>query len=62
MNENHATSMNGPVAVTGVTGFIAAFVVEELLNRGHTVHGTVRSLEDQSKYAHLLAFEGSQCI
>jgi nucleoside-diphosphate-sugar epimerase len=42
------------VCVTGATGFIAAFVVEELLQRGYVVHGTVRDLSDQAKHAHLL--------
>ncbi len=33
---------NRPVCVTGATGFIAAHVVRELLERGYAVRGTVR--------------------
>jgi dihydroflavonol-4-reductase len=35
--------MNTTIAVTGVTGFIAAHAVAELLARGYTVRGTARS-------------------
>ena len=44
------------VCVTGASGFIAAFIVEQLLARGHTVHGTVRSL---ARAAHLREFAGA---
>jgi nucleoside-diphosphate-sugar epimerase len=47
------------VCVTGATGFIAAFVVEKLLLRGYVVHATVRDLGNESKHAHLLAFDGA---
>lgn len=43
------------VLVTGVSGYIASWVVKHLLDRGYTVHGTVRSVKDQKKVAHLLA-------
>jgi nucleoside-diphosphate-sugar epimerase len=33
---------SGPVAVTGATGYLASWVVHELLSRGATVHATVR--------------------
>lgn len=42
------------IAVTGASGYIASWVVKKLLNHGHTVHGTVRSLTDSSKLTHLL--------
>jgi nucleoside-diphosphate-sugar epimerase len=38
------TTAPGPVLVTGVTGFIASRIVEQLLARGYRVRGTVRSL------------------
>lgn len=31
-----------PICVTGANGFIAGFIVEQLLSKGFTVHGTVR--------------------
>lgn len=42
-----------PVLVTGATGYIASWVIRELLAEGLQVHGTVRSLADTAKYAHL---------
>ena len=41
------------VAVTGAAGYLASWVVKLLLEQGHTVHGTVRSLKDGRKLAHL---------
>lgn len=43
------------VLVTGVSGYIASWVVKHLLDRGYTVHGTVRSVKNQKKVAHLLS-------
>jgi NAD(P)-dependent dehydrogenase (short-subunit alcohol dehydrogenase family) len=52
----------GPVAVTGASGFIASWIVKLLLEQGAVVHGTVRSLADRAKVAHLdqlsLAYPG----
>jgi nucleoside-diphosphate-sugar epimerase len=45
--------MNQTVLVTGAAGYLASWVVQELLNDGHTVHGTVRSLADGAKLQHL---------
>ncbi len=42
-----------PILVTGASGYIASWIVKELLDTGHTVHGTVRSLQDPMKTAHL---------
>ena len=42
-----------PVTVTGATGYVASHVIHELLQRGATVHGTVRNLSDEKKAAHL---------
>ncbi|MBU1354801.1 MAG: NAD-dependent epimerase/dehydratase family protein [Gammaproteobacteria bacterium] len=41
------------VVVTGAAGYLASWVVKLLLEQGHTVHGTVRSLKDSRKLAHL---------
>jgi nucleoside-diphosphate-sugar epimerase len=41
------------ILVTGATGFIAGHVIEELLRSGHEVRGTVRSLRDPARVAHL---------
>lgn len=41
--------------VTGATGFVAGHVIEELLTHGHRVRGTVRSLRDPGRVAHLRA-------
>ena len=45
----------GKVLVTGANGYIAAWIVKELLNRGFSVHGTVRS---EAKAAPLRSFFG----
>lgn len=39
--------------VTGATGYIASWVIKKLLERGYTVHATVRDLNKQSAYQHL---------
>lgn len=43
--------------VTGASGYIASWVVKQLLEQGETVHGTVRSLKDKSKTGHLLEMQ-----
>ncbi|XP_076883826.1 phenylacetaldehyde reductase-like [Bidens hawaiensis] len=48
------------VCVTGASGYIASWLVKLLLNRGYTVHATVRSLDDPKKTEHLLAFDGAK--
>lgn len=42
-----------PILVTGATGYIASWVIKQLLEQGHTVHATVRDLKKQNSYAHL---------
>ena len=47
------------VMVTGASGYIATFIVRDLLSRGHRVRGTVRSLSNAAKIAPLLAMPGA---
>lgn len=42
-----------PILVTGGSGFIASHIVRMLLERGHTVHATVRNKSKTERYAHL---------
>lgn len=39
--------------VTGASGYLASWIVLQLLQQGHRVHGTVRSLHDAAKVQHL---------
>lgn len=47
------------VTVTGGTGYIASWIVKDLLDDGHTVRITVRDKSNKSKYQHLLDIENS---
>ncbi len=42
-----------PILVTGATGYIASWIIKLLVDDGFTVHGTVRSLSNEKKFAHL---------
>ncbi|MCB9523415.1 MAG: NAD-dependent epimerase/dehydratase family protein [Myxococcales bacterium] len=42
-----------PVLVTGATGYVAGRLIELLLQRGHTVHGTVRDPSNAERRAYL---------
>ena len=48
-------SKSDPVLVTGAAGYVASWVVKNLLESGYHVIGTVRSLASKDKYAHLEA-------
>lgn len=50
-----ATNDKALVLVTGASGYIAGHVVRELLEAGYRVRGTVRSLANEKKTAHLRA-------
>ncbi|MES2949647.1 MAG: NAD-dependent epimerase/dehydratase family protein [Pseudomonadota bacterium] len=41
------------ILVTGAAGYVASWVVAQLLQAGHRVHGTVRNLADTDKIQHL---------
>lgn len=41
------------VLVTGVSGFLGAHCAQQLLAAGYRVRGTVRSLNDERKIAHV---------
>nr|GEW12976.1 cinnamoyl-CoA reductase 2-like [Tanacetum cinerariifolium] len=45
------------VCVTGAGGFVASWVVKELLAKGYVVHGTVRNPDDEKKNGHLKKLE-----
>ncbi|KAK9063965.1 hypothetical protein SSX86_017837 [Deinandra increscens subsp. villosa] len=45
------------VCVTGAGGYVASWVVKELLAKGYVVHGTVRDLDDEKKNGHLKKLE-----
>jgi nucleoside-diphosphate-sugar epimerase len=42
-----------PVMVTGATGFVAAWIIEKLLDQGINVHAAVRDPNNSMKLAHL---------
>ncbi len=42
-----------PVLVTGATGFLAGWIVKDLLDQGFTVHAAVRDPNNKDKVAHL---------
>jgi dihydroflavonol-4-reductase len=44
---------DGPVLVTGATGYVAGWIVKELLNAGLTVHAAVRNANNTDKISHL---------
>lgn len=48
------------MCVTGATGYIASFVVKQLLEEGFFVHGTVRDPSNERRTAHLWALPGAR--
>ncbi|OIT01044.1 cinnamoyl-coa reductase 1 [Nicotiana attenuata] len=48
------------VCVTGGSGYIGSWLVRLLLERGYTVHATIKDLNDEKETKHLLALEGAE--
>ncbi|GAB2224117.1 hypothetical protein Droror1_Dr00004864 [Drosera rotundifolia] len=48
------------VCVTGGNGLIASYLIKKLMLRGHTVHATLRSLDDESKVGQLKGLPGAE--
>ena len=55
-----AAAVKGPILVSGASGFIASWVVAILLQRGYTVHATVRRLGDGARHEHLRSLPGAE--
>jgi len=47
------SSKTAPILVTGATGYLASHIIKLLLEQGHHVRGTVRSLKNKDKYQFL---------
>ena len=45
---------DGPVAVTGASGYIGSRIVEDLLDQGYEVHACVRDASNGKKVDHLI--------
>ena len=50
---------SGPVAVTGASGYIGSWVVEDLVAQGYTVRACVRDKSSVDKTAHILALNST---
>ena len=48
-----------PICITGASGFIASYVICELLDNGYTVRGTVRGLTEGKNYEYLTSLPGA---
>ena len=49
---------DGPVTVTGASGYIGSHVVENLVEAGYTVRACVRDASREDKVSYLLAMNG----
>ncbi len=55
--KGYKTMNKSVITVTGGTGYIASWIVRDLLNQGHNVRITVRDKSNVEKYQHLLDIE-----
>jgi nucleoside-diphosphate-sugar epimerase len=54
--DNNAISPDdGPVAVTGASGYIGSWIVRDLMEQGYDVRACVRDIQNPAKVDHLLA-------
>lgn len=53
------TPANGPVAVTGASGYLGSHVVTALIKRGYRVRACVTDQSNPDKTAHLIALNNS---
>ncbi|XP_047060297.1 phenylacetaldehyde reductase-like [Lolium rigidum] len=56
---DNGCARGGLVCVTGGSGFIGSWLVRLLLDRGYTVHATVKNLQDEGETKHLQALDGA---
>ena len=54
------TSSDGPVAVTGASGYVGSHVVIALMKHGYTIHACVTQLNNPDKTEHLLKLNGGE--
>ncbi len=59
MRDNGIDMNEKTILVTGASGFIASYIVKDLLARQYRVRGTVRSLRNPDSQTHLLALPGA---
>ena len=52
--------MTGAILVTGGSGYIAGFLIRQLINNGWTVHTTVRSLKREAEVRGWLAVDNDR--
>ena len=49
------TPEDGPVAITGASGYIGSWIVQDCVEQGYTVHACVRDTSKPDKVNHLSA-------